>query len=143
MADNLMAFMAENVQQSDMVEYVASTRFKDPEGKPMAWKLRAIDSTKDLELRKSCQKRIPVKGRKGQYTKETDQDEYVAKVAVACTVFPNLNDVKLQDSYKVMGAENLLRKMLLSGEYAEYIQKIEQINGFEGMDDLVDEAKNS
>ena len=62
---------------------------------------------------------------------------------MACTVFPNLNDKELQDSYKVMGADALLKTMLTPGEYAEYLTKIQEVCGFDTtMQDEVDEAKN-
>jgi hypothetical protein len=68
---------------------------------------------------------------------------YLGKLAVACTVYPNLNDKALQDSYKVMGAENLLKTMLTSGEYAEYLQKVQEVCGFDvPLQDEVDDAKN-
>lgn len=70
-------------------------------------------------------------------------DLYLGKLAVACTVFPNLNDKELQDSYKVMGADALLKTMLTPGEYAEYLTKIQEVCGFDTtMQDEVDEAKN-
>ena len=51
-------------------------------------------------------------GRKGQFTQEFDGNAYQAKIAVRCTVFPDLNDAALQDSYKAMGAEKLITTML-------------------------------
>ena len=49
----------------------------------------------------------------------------------------------LQDSYGVMGAEELLKVMLLPGEYANYLGKVQEICGFDkNMNDLVEEAKN-
>ena len=103
----------------------------------------SITGTEDEALRKSCAKRVPVPGKKNQYQKETDYDLYLGKLAVACTVFPNLNDKELQDSYKVMGADALLKTMLTPGEYAEYLTKIQEVCGFDTtMQDEVDEAKN-
>ena len=53
------------------------------------------------------------------------------------------NDKELQDSYKVMGADALLKTMLTPGEYAEYLTKIQEVCGFDTtMQDEVDEAKN-
>lgn len=141
MAENLLAFMAENAEQTETIEYVASKRFKQ-DNEPIKWRIKPITSTKDAELRKSCTKRVPVNGKRGQFTKDTDFDEYLAKIAVACTEYPNLNDANLQDSYKVMGAENLLRTMLLPGEYADYLAKVQEVCGFDTMDELVEEAKN-
>jgi len=74
---------------------------------------------------------------------ETNYTAYLADLAARCTVFPNLNDKALQDSYKVMGAKELLKKMLLPGEYDEYLATVQKINGFDvGMDEIVEEAKN-
>jgi hypothetical protein len=64
-------------------------------------------------------------------------------LAVACTVFPDLNNKELQDSYKVMGADVLLKTMLTPGEYADYVQKVQEVCGFDtSLQDEVDEAKN-
>lgn len=94
-------------------------------------------------MRKACAKRVPVPGKRNQYQKETDYDMYLGKLAVACTVFPNLNDKELQDSYKAMGAEALLKAMLTPGEYAAYVEKVQEVCGFSTpIQDEVDEAKN-
>ena len=86
---------------------------------------------------------MPVPGRKGQYQRETDYDLYTGKLAVACTVWPNLNDAALQDSYKVLGAEALLKAMLTNGEYANYVEKVQEVCGFTTtFQEEVDEAKN-
>ena len=43
-----------------------------------------------------------------------------------------------------MGADILLKTMLTPGEYADYLTKIQEINGFEvSFEEAVDEAKNS
>ena len=135
-------FMAGNAVKDEVVEYVASKRFQ-VKGKPVAWKIKAIDSDLDESLRKECTKRVPIPGKRGQYNQETDTDKYVGKMCVACTVYPNLNDAELQDSYGVKSADALLKKMLLPGEYIEYKAKVMEVNGYDmSMEDLVDEAKN-
>ena len=73
---------------------------------------------------------------------ELDGSRYQVLVCAACTVFPNLNDSELQNSWGVMCAEDLLTNMLLSGELTEYAQKVFEINGFETEDELVEDAKN-
>ena len=136
------AFMAGSAVKNDAVEYVASKRFV-VKGEPVKWKLKAIDSDLDEALRKECTKRVPIPGKRGQYNQETDTDKYIGKMCVACTVYPNLNDVELQDSYGVKGADALLKKMLLPGEYTEYKAKVMEVNGYDmSMEELVDEAKN-
>lgn len=126
----------------ETVNYVASKRFA-VNGKPVEWKIKSIDSEKDEAIRKECTKKVPVAGKRGQYNLETDTDKYMGKMCVACTVYPNLNDAELQDSYGVKSADALLKKMLLPGEYTEYKAKVMEVNGYDmSMADLVDEAKN-
>ena len=135
-------FMAGNAQKAETVKYVASKRF-GTKNKPVEWELKAIDSDMDELIRKECTKKVPVAGKRGQYTQETDTDKYIAKMCVACTVYPNLNDAELQDSYGVKSGDALLRKMLLPGEYTEYKAKVMEVNGYDmSMEELVEEAKN-
>ena len=135
-------FMAGNAAKDETVKYVVSKRFA-VKGKPVAWELKAIDSALDEALRKECTKRTPIPGKRGQYNQETDTDKYIAKMCVACTVYPNLNDAELQDSYGVKSADALLKKMLLPGEYTEYKAKVMEVNGYDmSMEELVDDAKN-
>jgi hypothetical protein len=135
-------FMAGNTANDEVVEYVASKRFVE-KGKPVAWKIKAIDSDLDEAIRKECTKKVPIHGKRGQYNQETDTDKYLGKMCVACTVYPNLNDVELQKSYGVMDGLSLLKKMLKPGEYTEYKAKIMEVNGYDmSMEELVDEAKN-
>ena len=140
---SLSAFLAENALPVDNVQVAVSPRFLDEHQKPMEWVIKTITGTEDEALRKSCAKRVPIPGKKNQFQKEIDYDMYLGKLAVACTVFPNLNDKELQDSYHVMGAEELLKTMLTPGEYAGYIEKIQEVCGFDvTIQDEVDEAKN-
>lgn len=140
---SLSAFLAKNALKVENIKFVASKRFLDEKKQPIEWEMKTITGTEDEALRKSCAKRVPVPGKKNQYQRETDYDMYLGKLAVACTVFPNLNDKELQDSYGVMGGEALLKTMLTPGEYADYLTKIQEVCGFEtSFQDEVDEAKN-
>ena len=135
-------FMAGNADKNETIKYVASKRFT-VKGKPVAWEIKPIDSDLDEVLRKECTKKVPVPGKRGQFNQETDTDKYLGKMCVACTVYPNLNDAELQDSYGVKSADALLKKMLLPGEYTEYKAKVMEVNGYDmSMEELVDEAKN-
>ena len=129
--------------ESEVVDYVASKRMVDEKGNPMAWKLKAIDSDLDERIRKECTKRVAVNGKRGQYIPETDTDKYMAKLCVACVVYPNLNDVELQDFYGVKDAESLLKKMLKPAEYTELKVRVNEVLGYDlSMEDEVEEAKN-
>lgn len=127
---------------TENVKYVASKRFA-VKGKSVEWEIKPISSELDEAIRKECTKRVPIPGKRGQYNQETDTDKYIGKMCVACTVYPNLNDAVLQDSYGVKSADALLKKMLLPGEYTEYKAKVMEVNGYDmSMEELVDEAKN-
>ncbi|MEQ2680379.1 phage portal protein [Enterocloster citroniae] len=140
---DLSRFLAQNALKAENVKFVASKRFLDEGKKPMEWEIQAIASTEDESLRKACTKRVPIVGKKGQYTQETDYNLYLGKLAARCTVFPNLNAQELQDSYHVMGADALLKAMLTAGEYANYLEKVQEVNGFDApIDELVEDAKN-
>ena len=139
----LSAFLSENAIPVENIKFAASPRFVDENKKPVEWEIKTITGTEDEALRKSCARRVPVPGKRNQYQKETDYDLYLGKLAVACTVFPNLNDKGLQDSYKAMGAEALLKAMLTPGEYAAYVEKVQEVCGFSTpIQKEVDEAKN-
>lgn len=139
----LSFFLAENVKPTESVKYVASSRFTGGDGKPVAWELKPITSDMDERLRKDCVRNVPVVGKKGQIKRETDIEQYLGRLAVACTVDPNLNNAELQASWKVNGADALLKAMLMPGEYANYLAKIQEICGFDtSIQDEVDEAKN-
>lgn len=145
------AFLKQNAVQAEEIKYVASPRFKREDGTSEEWIIRPISSKDDEELRKACTKKVQVPGKRGQYTNETDFDKYLGMLAVACTKYPNLNDAELQDSYNdptngiiVKDAPTLLKTMLLPGEYAEYLGKVQEICGFDiPLDDKVEEVKNS
>ena len=143
MATTLSGFFAENALKVENIKYVASKRFLDDKKKPIQWEIRSLTSKEDEELRKACTKRVPVPNKKGQYTMETDYNMYLGKLASACTVFPDLKNAELQNSYGVMGDDNLLKTMLTAGEYAEYLSKIQEINGYDvSTEDMVEEVKN-
>lgn len=138
----LSAFLAQNAVKIENVKFAASSRFVE-EGKPVEWEIRCISSTEDETLRKDSTKRVPVPGKRGAFTQETDYNLYLGRLAVACTVFPNLNDKELQDSYGVMGADVLLKAMLTPGEYANYLAKVQEVCGYDKtLQDEVDEVKN-
>ncbi|GAB6107816.1 phage tail assembly chaperone [Fusibacter bizertensis] len=139
---SLSAFLAQNAETIEVMAYVASRRFKE-KGKAVAWQLKPVTSEVDEQLRKSCTRQVEIPGKRGRFTKDTDYDKYLGKLAVECIIYPDLNSQELQDSYKVMGADALLKKMLLPGELQDLFNKIQEINGYETtMDELVDEAKN-
>lgn len=137
---NLTAFFAQNVNSEIIEEVVISDRFKDETSNPIPWKLRSMTEEENEAIRKSAQRKVR---EKGVVTIDTNTEEYLAKLVVSSVIFPDLKDADLQKSYGVMGSDKLLRKMLLPGEYATLLQKVQEINGFDkGVNDYADEVKN-
>lgn len=136
----LSAFFAENVESNISEEFVVSVRIKDENGNPIPWKLRAISEAENEAIRKTCTQHTRVKG---QTVHQTNAEAYMAKLAVACVVYPDLKDADLLKSYGVLAAEDLLRRMLLSGEYAALVEKVQDLNGYDkDINELKDEVKN-
>jgi len=139
----LTAFMAGNAAKAQNIKYVASKRFVDEENKPIEWEICSVTGDEDEKIRNKFTKRAQINGKKNQYTQDFDVTGYLGELAARCTVFPNLNDKDLQDSYGVMGADVLLKTMLNPGEYQDFLRKVQEACGFDtAMEDLVDEAKN-
>lgn len=146
---DLELFFAENVATEENVQYVASNRFKDKNGNPIPWELRALSADENNAIKKQCITRKPVVGKKGQYTNEFDNLKYISLLCVSSIVTPNLNDAKLQDSwskkagYPIMNGIDLLNTMLLSGEYDLLSQKVQEVNGYaDDINEDIEEAKN-
>ncbi|MBU9707136.1 phage portal protein [Paenibacillus sp. AK121] len=139
---DLTLFYAQNVDSEITEDVAISPRFKDKEGKPVKWVIRSIPETENSVLRKESTKKV--KGKNGIYSNEFDSEAYLSKMVVAAVVYPNLKDAELQKSYGVLGAESLIKKMLLSGEYSTLLDKVQSLSGYDrDMNELVDEVKNS
>ena len=125
-------FMAGKAAVAQEVEYVASERFKDADGKPIAWKLKPLDCVREKALKKQCIK----DGR-------LDTLKYQSLFTAESVTYPDLGNAALQDSYHVMGKEALLEAMLLAGELNLLTLKVQSVNGYDKtINDLVNAAKN-
>ncbi|MDU5947639.1 MAG: phage portal protein, partial [Paenibacillus macerans] len=94
---SLSAFFAQNAAAGLVEEVVVSERFKDEQGQPVPWRLRSMTEEENETIRKSCQRKVKDKG---MVSYETNTDEYLAKLAVASVVFPDLKNAELQQSYQ-------------------------------------------
>lgn len=138
----LSAFMRSNVEQIANHKYAASPRIKGENGVPMDWEICCISADEYARIRSGCIRQVQVPGKKGQYTQQLDTYAFQAKVCARCTVFPDLNNAELQNDWGVTKPEDLLGKLLIGGEFDDYVTEVFQINGFKTEDELVDEAKN-
>ncbi|MEK8198338.1 phage tail assembly chaperone [Lysinibacillus sp. FSL M8-0134] len=142
---NLAAFFAHNKKQNGNIKRAISKSFVDEQGKPIEWEFAPVSPERDAELKFECTKRsmITQGKRKGQFNTDFDHFKYQRLLTVESIVFPNLNDKELQDSYKAMGADALLGKMLTIGEIADASAAAQEANGYEAdLEDLVEEVKN-
>jgi len=137
---DLKAFMIED--KEEIIEYIASNRFKDENGNPIPWKLKTITAKENDELRAQCYKQVPVQGKRNHFKQEFITGKYLELLALKCIVEPNLNSAELQDFYHVMKPEDLLKEHLLKpAEYDDLVVKLQEINGYD-INEEIEEAKN-
>ncbi len=135
---NLSAFL--NPMKEENRKAVISQRFVE-NGKPVEWEIKAISAEQDESIRKTATKKT--KNKNGMVEKEIDFPLYLSKLATASVVFPDLQNIELQNAYNVMSGEDLIKKMLTSGEYYRLLDVVKEVNGFEeSAEELLDEVKN-
>lgn len=118
-----------------------SKSFVDEDGNPILWEVRQLSNDEMKHIKKSCVKQV--RDKRGNVSMETDTDKMLALMATTSTVYPDLKNAELQNSYGVMGEVALLEAMLSAGELLSFEQEINRINGFDvSFDDKVEEAKN-
>lgn len=139
---NLSCFLAGNAEKRENKKIVVSNRFKDTNGKPVEWEIRSISAEEDDLIRKACTKKVPIVGKKNQFTQDFDANKYLAKLAGAAVVYPDLNNAELQNSYGVMGAEQLIIKMLYKDEFDFLTEQLVSEAETNDVNELIEEAKN-
>lgn len=132
------AFLKQNKKQGETMKLAASMSFVDKNGKPLEWEIRPLKSKEAASIRKLTN-RIGKGGRV-----DVDNETFNRMAAAKATVFPDLNDKELQDSYGVMCAEDLIVEMLdKDGEFQQYVKNVMALSGYDITDtELVKEAKN-
>ena len=132
---NLQAFL--NPAKQENKKIVVSKRFIE-NGKPVEWEIKPVTQEENNVLMKKYTKK----------DKKTQQDvfnrtDYVAALTASAVVYPDLENADLQSGYGVMGAANLLQKMLLIGEYGLLVQEVQELSGLdEDINEEIEEAKN-
>lgn len=137
MAGGLSAFLWQNAKKIENVKYAVSPRFTDEEtGQAAMWEIRAVTAAKNAEIRRES-----IREARGG-APAFDAETYLMRLCAECTVYPNLNDAALQESYRVMGAPALIGAMLTPAEFEAYCERVMEVNGFKTDAEMVDEAKN-
>lgn len=137
-------FMKDNKVAKPNEKYAPTETLTDENGKPLEWEFKHITSKENEALRDSCTMEVQVKGKPNLFRPKLNTSEYIAKMIVNSTIYPDLYDKELQDSYGVMTPEELLYAMVSdAGEYQELTSWIQKFQGFtKSFDDEVEEAKN-
>lgn len=141
MTKSFDAFLKTNKIEKENELIPVSKSFVDEDGKPILWEVRQLSNDEMKYIKKTCVKQN--RDKRGNVTVETDTDKMIGLMAATSTVYPDLKNAELQNSYGVMGEVALLEAMLSAGELLAYQQEINRINGFDvSFDDKVEEAKN-
>ena len=114
----------------------------DIKGFPFPFVVKSIKQEQNKAIEAGC-KKVTFNKKTHQKEVETDQAVYATKLIAACCVEPNFKDAALQEKFGVMGEEALIEKILDSGQYADLLRAVSEVNGFgTDINDLVEEAKN-
>ena len=141
MARTFDAFLKTNKIEKQNEFIPVSQSFKDENGDTILWEVRQLSNEEMKYIKKTCVKQN--RDKRGNVSVETDSDKMMCLMAAMSTVYPDLKNAELQNSYGVMGETALLEAMLSAGELLVYEQEVNRINGFDvSFDDKVEEAKN-
>ena len=135
-------FLKANKKQKPNVFFAASKNFCNEEGNPIEWEVRILPTKENEAIKDEC---ITFGGRgKANLTPKVDTKRMVAMQIVASTVFPDLHNAELQDSYGVKTPEDLLYALLdEAGEYTAYMMFVQEHNGLNiSIDEKIEDAKN-
>lgn len=140
---NLSLFLKENKKKKENKKYAVTASICDENGTPVEWEFQHVDTKKNEALQEKCTSDVQVTGKPNMFRPKLNTSRYLPELICAATVFPNLNDAKLQDSYGVKTPVDLLFKLVDDpGEYQDLCLWIQQFHGFKTMQEKVDEAKN-
>ncbi len=140
---NTSMFLKKNKKIKENTHFAATKSLCDEQGKPLEWEIKPISTKENERLQESCMIEIPIPGKPNQYRQKIKSSEYITKLIAASVVSPDLYNAELQDSYGVKTPEDLIQEMVDdSGEWNDFIQFINNFNGFVSLQEEVDEAKN-
>lgn len=136
MERSLAAFLKPVEVENELVE--VSDRYRDEDGKPVKWEIRAITSKENDQLMRRHTKR-------DKKTKQEifDRTSYTNDLVASAVVYPDLKNAELQKAYGVLGEVELLQKMLIMGEFMKLSEEVQKISGLDIEDeDQVEAIKN-
>ncbi|MFI3325007.1 MAG: phage portal protein [Clostridia bacterium] len=129
--DNLLGFFAQSVGKIETEKFQLSSRFKVGND-ILNWEIGCITAMENNSIRKQCL----------DYSGRFDGSKYQSLLLSRCIIFPDLNNMALQNSYNVKSSEELIAVMLSPGEFEFLCDKVLKINGFKSEEELVNTVKN-
>ena len=144
MAATLSAFFAQNAEQIPNKKVVISNRFKDEDGNPVEWELKALDAGTQQKIRAESMEMDAFGSGNNDAKIKMNFNSAKANIlsAVKAVVFPDLLNAELQNSYGVRTPEELIGKMLLPDEFDRLIDEIKNVSKDEAPEVLEVQAKN-
>lgn len=131
---SLRAFL--NPVKPENKEVIVSDRFQE-NGKPVPFIIRPITQKENELLLKKYTKR----DKRGNEI--FDRTGYIHELVASAVVFPDLKNAELQQAYGVLGETELLKAMLLVGEFATLAQAVQELSGLDvNINEEIEEAKN-
>ncbi len=137
-------FMKQNKAAKENGKYAPTKSLVDNNKKPLEWEFKHISSKENENLRDASTIEVQVKGKPNLFRPKLNTSKYLSKMIVDSTVYPDLYDKELQDSYGVMTPEDLVFAMVDDpGEYNDLCEWLQKFQGFtKPFEEKVDEAKN-
>lgn len=138
------AFMKANKSKKENEKYAPTASIVDGNGKPLEWEFRHITSKENEQMRDACTTEVQVTGKPNMFRQKLNSQKYLSRMITTATVYPDLYDAELQDSYGVATPEDLLYAIVDdAGEYQDLCVWMQNFQGFgKTLEEKVDEAKN-
>lgn len=124
---NISIFFKENNLKNEVRKIALSDRFKDEEGEIVEFEIQPLNPVEFTKL-KDNKTQVKVRNDGTAYPK-MDTIEITKELISKCILYPNLNDVELQNSYGVMGALNLATEILTIKEFNTLVDYLWEIHG--------------
>ena len=120
-------------------DVIISTRFKDENGKVIPFTIKNITQEENTALNKKCKRVDTIKGVRME---SFDNIKYTNLLVVACTANPDFREADICEAYHTMDPLDVPSRMLTAGEFTKLTQEIMDLNDFDDVDSLEDDAKN-
>ncbi|MGN9865923.1 phage tail assembly chaperone [Bacillus swezeyi] len=139
---DLSFFMPGQTVVAEEIKVPISKRFVDKKGNviPFVFKPITTERIDELEKENTTYKNIKGRGR----VKDLDTQRFYARIAIESTIYPDFRSKELREAYQTADPVEVAKRVLsVGGEYANWLNKAIEINGFEDdLEDLEEEAKN-